>query len=862
MEGACNFVFIYRTLIPYNLYPKEYRIMRKNVRKSFTFLLLSCCLILFSNQLKAQEVPIKNYQVNAKGQVQLTVNTDAQHYYILKATEGGDSTKQISTQIKLGTNDSIVISEALGALPLNDYKVYEYSITTPGDIDQDSTNDLIEYQDFPNKNPLNPAKQINFTDGTIAIDSFSTFEALSLTKSEVKWSEFLNGKGFVKYIITDFNSAHPKTYFINSKTHFLHSEFASVIGIDHLGDNVKKGQVIYHPTSLSDNGTLGTFAFNYSNGHGQDFEVVQKTNELLALNLPFITNNLSYFVTTNSEDEHQRDSLLYDSSRVQLLFERDLYADIKYWGLHQAEGFGFFTKIAGSELPGARDIVLYESLPNSLPRVGGIITSVIQTPLSHVNLRAIQNDIPNAYIQNPLLIDSIANLLDGYIYFKVEDTSYTIRKASLAEVNKWYEAQRPITEQNPPLNLNHTSILPLDKILFDMYDGYGAKCANIATMRSFSFPDQTVPNGFGVPFYYYQEFMKFNNFFAVAKELQNIPNFKTDRLVRDSVLNQFRKDIKDASMPQWMLNQLDSMHQTFPSGTSVRCRSSSNNEDLPGFSGAGLYTSKTQHPDEGHISKSIKQVYASLWNLRAYEEREFYKVDHTISSMGVLCHPNYTDEKSNGVGVSTDPIYDTENTYYLNSQIGEDLITNPDALSVAEEILLESNSTQPELNYTIVQRSNLVKSDTTVLGTDHLSQMKQYLTLIHNKFEKLYNAVGEPSFAMDIEYKVTSENQLVIKQARPWVAYIPSTDKGNVFEPLQLGLYPNPADNTIHIECETCNLTEVEIISASGSLMKTISFSSDVTNSTTISELPVGIYILRAYSGKKLYDTKKFIISR
>jgi len=33
------------------------------------------------------------------------------------------------------------------------------------------------------------------------------------------------------------------------------------------------------------------------------------------------------------------------------------------------------------ETPGSRDIVLYDALPNSLPRVGGIITSVIQTPL-------------------------------------------------------------------------------------------------------------------------------------------------------------------------------------------------------------------------------------------------------------------------------------------------------------------------------------------------------------------------------------------------------------------------------------------------------------------------------------------------
>ena len=50
------------------------------------------------------------------------------------------------------------------------------------------------------------------------------------------------------------------------------------------------------------------------------------------------------------------------------------------------------------------------------------------------------------------------------------------------------------------------------------------------------------------------------------------------------------------------------MHATYPEGQSLRYRSSTNNEDLPGFSGAGLYDSKTQDPDEtaeDGIDKSI-----------------------------------------------------------------------------------------------------------------------------------------------------------------------------------------------------------------------------------------------------------------
>ena len=35
----------------------------------------------------------------------------------------------------------------------------------------------------------------------------------------------------------------------------------------------------------------------------------------------------------------------------------------------------------------------------------------------------------------------------------------------------------------------------------------------------------------------------------------------------------------------------------------------------------------------------------------------------------------------------------------------------------------------------------------------------------------LYDVVGAEGFAMDIEYKVTAEGQLIIKQARPWVSF-------------------------------------------------------------------------------------------
>jgi hypothetical protein len=815
----------------------------KTIKILFTLLyIVSFGFVSYGQQITL----VANYSINQNGQVQLTVNSTAQNYYILKVRHQPTGNFELFTSMSLGKAGTTVISEQLEAYPLNHYQILAFPINSPIDTDGDSINDVLENANFPIQNPINAASPLNILDGTIAIDSLSTFNKLAESKDYVQWSEFLNGKRFVKFIITHLDS-FPKVYFINGNTHNLHSDFANSIDIEYLGNNIEKGQIIYHPSVLSNNGTLGTFAFNYSNGHGRDFEIVQKTHELLAANMPFINNNLSYIITANSEDEYAQDSVYYENSRIPILMEDDVYAQVDYWSLNEAEGFGFFREMSLDETPNQKDIVLYHSIPNTLPSVGGIITSVIQTPLSHVNLRAIQDKIPNAFIRDPLIIDSIASLLNHYIYYKVEQDKFFIREASLAEVNNWYENLRPNTIQEPPLNLTYTSILPLDDITFSMSDGFGAKCANVATMLSFDFPEGTIPNGFGVPFYFYDEFMKFNNLYEQAQLLIDNPDFIADRNIRDEMLKTFRKTIKDAEMPNWMLDELAEMQQSFPQNTSIRCRSSTNNEDLPGFNGAGLYTSKTQHPDEGHISKSIQQVYASLWNLRAFDERDFYKINHFKTAMGVLCHPNYSNEIANGVGVSTDPMYQTKNTfYYLNTQIGEDLITNPDTASIPEEILLDKVSFT-DSDYIVLNRSNLNPSNTLIMTDEHLDQMRAYLTVIHDNFEVLYEAYSNETFAMEIEYKITCDNQLIIKQARPWVTYLPKKYSiPTIFYDAELIVYPNPAHNYISILTPNYTLTSVTIVNLLGKqvLQKNIGSSSTKIN---IANISAGTYIITGF---------------
>ena len=262
-------------------------------------------------------------------------------------------------------------------------------------------------------------------------------------------------------------------------------------------------------------------------------------------------------------------------------------------------------------------------------------------------------------------------------------------------------------------------------------------------------------------------FMKAHDFYTRVGTMLTNEEFQTDFEVQDDRLDDLRDDIKDAETPQWIIEVLTAMHAQFPEDTSLRYRSSTNNEDLPGFNGAGLYDSKTQHPEETEedgISKSLKQVFASLWTFRAFNEREFHRIDHLAAKMGVLVHPNYSDELANGVAVSFDPISEQDGNYYVNTQLGEDLVTNPEAHSVPEEILLERNG-----RYSVLATSNQVPPGQLLMSNNQLRQLRAHLEVIHDHFAGLYNpGPGEP-FAMEIEFKITSEDILAIKQARPWV---------------------------------------------------------------------------------------------
>ncbi len=575
-------------------------------------------------------------------------------------------------------------------------------------------------------------EQVAFKDGAATVPDRETFEKLSYQGTDVRIDTQLTGIEFVKFQIENTHTQNPQLYFMNTETHRSHGSFMSAAGLGR-GQGQMRGVLSYRPLFMAPNGEPGVYTFEFNPNDAFPFEEIKLAHDLLVAKMPVLKNRLGYCPLWGAIDIYDREKALYDAAEFPVYFEDDLYANIGYLPLNQAASFGRLRILETDERPTVRDIVICKTLPNEMPRVAGVITGVRQTPLSHVNLRAIQDKVPNAFIATAWENKEIAPLIGRYVYYEVNADGFEIREATFKEVKTHFADLRPSKTQKPGRDLSVPKVLPLDSIGFADAARFGVKTANLATLRTLGFPAGTVPNGFGVPLYFYDAFMKHNGFYAEA--LLKDSKFQDNYDTREAELKGLRERIEKGEMPTWMMDALSELQNAFPEGTSLRCRSSTNNEDLPGFSGAGLYDSYTHHPDEGHLSKSVKQVFASLWNFRAFEAREFYRIDHFATAMGVLVHPNFANELANGVAVTDDVVYQTVGNYYLNTQVGEDLVTNPEEQSIPEEVLMDWwDST----NYRVVKTSNRTEDNKRILTDAYLRELSRYLMVIHNKFSQLY----------------------------------------------------------------------------------------------------------------------------
>lgn len=574
------------------------------------------------------------------------------------------------------------------------------------------------------------------------------------------------GEGrWLKFVLD--TTAEPRwSWFINGAVFGPHWELTRAIGCESdVHEHRVLGELGFRADRLDENGNPGRFYFAIDGNPPADFDDVVDVYQVLRDRVP-IAADLTYV----PGDETQRE--LYDAERgrfdaapfeVELSLASDPDEGVAV--LNEGVAYGRLRRMSLGEIPAPTDIPVYAALPNDLPLVAGVITTTPQTALAHVNLRAVQDGIPNAFVPPSLATLVVEPLLDRWVRMAAEGLTLDLREASEEEVDRHFANRRPQERQRPRRDLRVDDIRALSEVGFEDAAAFGVKSANLGELHRIGL-EAFVPDGVAVPLAFYVRFMEATGLDDFVDDMLDDARFRSERSYREDQLAELRDRIERATMPMDLHDALGEAQAFWPLGTSLRCRSSTNAEDLPDFNGAGLYESYTQRPDEGHIRKSVQQVYASLWTTRAFEQREFHRIDHRRVAMGVTIHPNFEGERVNGVAVSDDVLYQwREGIYYVNAQVGEDLVTNPEPGSVPDELYL--TPANPSFPYFVIRRSSLAEGDALLMSDDALSMLARDLDRIHAHFAELYRTDGR--FAMEIELKITADGILAIKQARPWV---------------------------------------------------------------------------------------------
>ncbi|HEY5921030.1 MAG TPA: PEP/pyruvate-binding domain-containing protein [Kofleriaceae bacterium] len=413
--------------------------------------------------------------------------------------------------------------------------------------------------------------------------------------------------------------------------------------------------------------------------------------------------------------------------------------------------------------------LLQESYPDITP-VAGIIATQFSTPLSHVNLRAMAWKIPNAGDKKAR--DKFGKLDGKVVYYEVTDTAITVRLATAAEIK---ELENKIFNQKnvqlPEADTASTHLAMLTRIRGKDVLRYGTKTSNLGEIVTSNLEGVRVPAGFGVPFFYYAQHIKQNGLDKQVEAVLTNPKLK-DAEWRKGALEQLRKAIADAPIDPETLDAIYKRVRLKLGGKGVFVRSSSNSEDLPGFNGAGLYDSSGNVVGKQALGTALRKVWASLWNLRAFDERAAFGIDHRQAFMAVLIQVG-VNATAAGVLV-TKNLWDPgdDHSFTINSKwgLGERVVQGQ---KLPEQIIFDPTNDGTK----IISRAD----DPVMLVFDEQGGMKELpvpagagVILTEERAKRLSTMVRKfmPVFThgqpLDVEWVLEGEDVWIV-QARPFV---------------------------------------------------------------------------------------------
>ena len=562
-----------------------------------------------------------------------------------------------------------------------------------------------------------------------------------------------------------------KIYYVNSTRYPFHKDFVNGTYL-----SLERGQEFFENNYLKPNRRfmLGTIAYQ-TPLHRWTFEFWE--GDLIQTDQIKVASdviNKSFFQPVAFKPNSSRqDESSVGVEGLERILQSDIAKEQEYEPLNLARGLGrihIIEKLDDHVEIGANEILVLNEVPIQLPPVAGVIVAKPSTPLSHINLLLKGWGVPNAYIKNA---HQLLKEYDGWwVSFETKRDTYTIKRADLGQVKEYQMrmAARPDLIK-PRSDLTVRRIASLSQQRARDVIAYGGKSANLGQMMQARLRGIIVPNGFTIPFSYYDQFIRENKLDESIDEMMNDQKFVHDPPYRRARLKELREQMQKGRVNEQLRSAVLRVVHAQYAGKGLFARSSSNSEDLPKFSGAGIHSSVPNVKGDQQLLESIKTVWASLWNFEAYEARERAGIDHGKVFMAVLIQEGINADSA-GVVLTTDP-YDRENksAYYISAKRGLG-IKVVEGKRVAEQIIFRPQSNTIQVLTRSAEDSLLTFDEKG--GVKEIPISGERAVLTDEMVRKLVKAAQSIKRVFggkdqDIEW-IYMGGRIYIVQARPFVA--------------------------------------------------------------------------------------------
>jgi len=337
------------------------------------------------------------------------------------------------------------------------------------------------------------------------------------------------------------------------------------------------------------------------------------------------------------------------------------------------------------------DIVVLRQVPIALPPVAGVLTEQPSTMVSHVNLLAKGWGVPNAYVRDASQLLAAYN--GQWVHLAVSAKDYQLRAATDAERDQAItrsKIKRSIAGASIQKDTHSTALQPLAALRAANRRQCGAKAANLGEVRHAGIAGVSVPDGFCLPFGAYATAMQRFGLAEKVARMQQQPGFDSDAAVRRNALAALRAEIEQMPLDAAFASSLQARWTSQLQQAGVFVRSSSSSEDLPGFSGAGLYTTVPHVKGEAALLDAVRKVWASVFNFEAWEARRAAGIAQDAVAMAVLVQ-QAVDSEASGVMVTRDPLGGTPHSIFIAAKRGIG-IRVVEGRRVAEQVLYSRRS--------------------------------------------------------------------------------------------------------------------------------------------------------------------------